>query len=115
MTVLKTSRPRTTHGFDDLFTQSVSITLKEVLGENAGNALMYHIGIGMNNPIRDPRTLSTNLQRVVGGGSLVLEKLVVKSLYREVGIQFDESEASSFEESIGKARSQFAKIGEESG
>jgi hypothetical protein len=93
------SHLRKVEEFDKLLAEPVPSTLSGVLGDRPSNALMFHLG-----PLKypqDPGELATRFERILGGGSVEIETLIVKNLSHAIGTQFKEADrfrfATSFE------------------
>jgi len=77
--------------------------LKEVLGSAPATALIYHVGV--NASVSGAQAFSDALQRIVGSGSVVVEKLIIKELYNEIGLRLEGSqEGFSFGNSLLRAQ-----------
>jgi hypothetical protein len=94
-------------GFSTLFTEAVSSTLKEILGEAASTALIYHLD--MQSGSADPTPLHASLGRVVGTASGIIEKLVARKLAKMVGMSIDETRTFDFVGSVDHLRKEFTK------
>jgi hypothetical protein len=92
------SHLRKVEEFDKLLAESVSSTLGGVLGDKASDALMFHLG-PLKHPL-DPGELATRLERILGGGSVVIETLIVKNLSQASGIRVKEVDRFRFAKSI---------------
>jgi hypothetical protein len=92
-----------TGGFNDLVDGTVASTLELVLGRGPAEALLYHIGTKAS--LSDGGPFVVGLERITGGGAVVVEKLIVKALYANLGIKMEGIPgAFSFEGSIRRAR-----------
>lgn len=80
----------------------VSTTLKDVLGETPAQALMFHLGDSSS--LSQPEAFSRNLERLVGGGAAVVERLIAKSLFERAGIRADQNGPFDFGASVAKAK-----------
>lgn len=107
--VPETSRPFAKDTSGDLLKEIVSTTLKDVLGESPAEALIFHLG--ESSTLHDPRDFSKNLERVIGPGAVVIEKLIVKSLYERAGARADDNGLFDFEGSAKKAKNLLSKRG----
>ena len=94
-------------GFSTLFTEAISSTLGEILGETASEALIYHLE-GQKGPV-DAAPLHDNLRRVVGTASGIIEKLVARKLAKGLGMSLDESRAFDFVGSVEHLREEFTR------
>jgi hypothetical protein len=89
-------------GFDDLMNETVETTVKLILGEGAGKALMFHLGARPSTS--DGLEFSQNLRRIAGNGAPVVETLILRSLYERMGIRYNENPHGSFEQQVRRAR-----------
>ncbi len=97
--------------FDRLLEGCVSSTLQGVLGETPAAALLFHLGsLGSN---IDPKGLASSLERVLGGGSVVIEKLILKNLSKTLGAAIDTTHQFDFGRLIVLMRDEFRKGREE--
>jgi hypothetical protein len=86
-----------------LLDRTVVSTLGLVLGQGPTEALLYHVG--MKASVSDGRPFVEGLERIAGGGAIVVEKLIVKALYTDLGLKMEGVPgAFSFEGSIKRAR-----------
>lgn len=89
--------------FDELLEETVTTTLGQVLGNEPANALMYHMGAKAS--ASGAKAFSGALERITGSGSVIVEKLIVKSLYGRLGMKLEDDGVSfSFENSILRAQ-----------
>jgi hypothetical protein len=93
--------------FSTLFAEAVSSTLREILGETASTALIYHLEIRRDSP--DATPLHGNLGRVVGTASGIVEKLISRKLAKALGLALDETQPFDFVGSVEHLRKEFTK------
>ena len=87
--------------------RTVTSTLELVLGQGPAEALLYHVGTKASQS--DARPFVDGLERIAGGGAVVVERLIVKALYANLGLQMEgTSGAFSFEGSVKRARESIA-------
>jgi hypothetical protein len=67
-----------------LLDETVARTLRQVLGDAPATALIYHVGVSAS--VSGAEKFSDALRRIVGSGSVVVEKLIVKELYSQIGM-----------------------------
>lgn len=80
------SEPRIEKPSRDLpFERCVKHALKEVMGESAANAVLYHVG---KENLEKPEKLAKALREIFGSGAFGLEEHIVKVLYEELGLCF---------------------------
>jgi hypothetical protein len=93
--------------FSTLFAEAVSSTLKEILGETASTALIYHLEIRIGSS--DATPLHGNLGRVVETASGIIEKLISRKLAKTLGLALDETQQFDFVGSVEHLRNEFTK------
>ena len=86
-------------------TASVLDTIRGVLGDTAAGALIFHLELS------EDRKVSSNLQNrlegILGGGSEVIEKLIVTNFSRALGMRIDQPHEHSFDSAIEIMRKEF--------
>ncbi len=80
--------------FYELLGKDLSESLTLMLGDSPAEALMYYIGFPES--VRDPEVLADRLSSTLGPGALVVEKAVIKTLYRDLKQVYEETEGFSF-------------------
>ncbi len=91
----------------DVFGETVTETLRQVLGESPSAALIVHLG---GRPgVSDAKTLSVNLRRVTGSGSVLLQGLIVKAYYKSLGLSPEVAQGVPFEAAVERAAVLHAK------
>jgi hypothetical protein len=88
--------------FDDLMNETVETTVRQILGEGAGQALLFHLGAKPSTS--DGLEFSERLKRIVGKGAPVVEILILRSLYERIGMNYAEAPEKSFEQEVRRAR-----------
>ena len=100
----------TAREFDVLVDEVVTTTLCQVIGEEPAKALLYHVGIKAS--VTGAQAFAVGIERVTGGGALVIEKMMIKALYSRIGMKYEEGPvAFSFHDSLRKASDLFANGG----
>ncbi len=92
--------------FASLLTDTVVESMADILGENALSLL---ISKGMLDHAEDPGELERQLSSTFGNGSLVLERMIVKALYRKLGIRLDSSFGFDYAKALDVARHVFGE------
>jgi hypothetical protein len=91
--------------FDKLMTASVFDTIRGVFGSTAAEALTFHLELSEDR--RVPSDLQSRLVGVLGGGSEVIEKLIVTNLSKTLGLRIEQGKESSFDSAIKIMRREF--------
>lgn len=106
MTVTKISKR--TGSLDDLLLSVVDETMKQVFRE-AGAKVIYdflenHSYLKREEIADKPEVFSAGLERLLSSGAPVTEKLILKNLYRRLGLKFEEKEGYAFSDYIKELR-----------
>jgi len=93
---------------DDLLLKVVDETLRQVFRE-AGTKVIYNFLENNHHLKREdiaekPEVFSAGLERLLGSGAPVIEKLILKNLYRRLGMEFEEKEGYGFSDYIKELR-----------
>jgi hypothetical protein len=81
--------------------------LESVLGKSCTRAIVFHIELG--DYIDDAGEFHRNLYALLGLGALVLEKVIVKELFRRLDIPYEERGNFDFAGCVNEARELFLK------
>ena len=92
--------------FASLLTDTVVESMADILGENVLSLL---ISKGMLDHAENPGELERQLALTFGNGSLVLERMIVKALYRKLGIRADSSSGFDYAKALDVARNVFGE------
>jgi len=97
-----------TGSLDDLLLIVVDETLREVFRE-AGTKVIYDF-LGNNSHLKleeigeKPEVFSAGLERLMVSAAQVIENLILKNLYRRLGLKFEEKEGYEFSDYIKELR-----------
>jgi len=72
--------------------------MTNVLGKSGMQAAMYYLQLRQY--VKNPEEFHKNLYAIFNEGATVLEKVIIKELFRKLGIPFDENAPFSFEKYI---------------
>ena len=86
--------------FDGLLADSAVKGISSLVGSSAANSLLFHSSL--LDHIADPRMIHEGLCSLLGAEAEIVEKSVVKRLYRKLGLPFRES-CFNFEKSVDLA------------
>ena len=90
-----------------LITTTIETTLSEVFGKKVitsiKKAMRVH-SLSWEEIPDNPRLFSELLTRIIGRGHVVLEDLILESLYREIGLTYDYVEGCEFHDHIENIR-----------
>ena len=89
---------------DDLLLEVVDETLRQVFKE-AGTKAIYNLleskfHFKREEIVEKSEVFSAGLERLLGSAALVIEKLILKNLYRKLGLKFEEKEGYEFSDYI---------------
>ncbi len=90
--------------FNALLKESFESTIRTVLGETAGAALLFYVDFSS---VPDPMLRLASLRTVMGLGSPVIEKLMLSDLYGKLNLTYDGQENPDLETEVERARTVF--------
>lgn len=97
---LSESQFATAENFSNVLAESIDEGLKRLLGEGGVKAVLNYLrSVQLDNP----RELHIKLSSIFGKGTEILEKAVVKELYRKLNLSYEEG-AFDFERCINHAK-----------
>ena len=103
-----TKRLYTMERLDDLLFKVVDETMKQVFRETGTNVIY---GFLANNShlkreeiAEKTEVFSAGLERLMGSGAPVIEKLILKNLYRRLGLKFEEKDGYGFSDYVKELR-----------
>lgn len=89
--------------FEKLFIEAVDEGL-EALGESGKHMIFFHLeksySIKRHEIPKKPEAFAEGLEKIFGAGASVLEKLIVKSLYSKLGLEYEDKESRPFAEYV---------------
>jgi len=79
--------------FEKLFMEAVDESLKS-LGESVRQMIFFHLensySIKRHDIPKKPEAFAEGLEKIFGKGASVLEKIIVKTLYSKLGLEFED-------------------------
>lgn len=105
MSILKVSnKPEV----DDLLLSVIDETLKQIFNEAGTNViydyLMNNHHLKLEEFAEKPEVFSAGLERLMGSGAKVIEILVLKNIYSELGLKFEENKDYEFPDYVKELR-----------
>ena len=96
---------------DDLLLEVADEMLKHVFRET-GTKVIYDFLENNSHLKREeiaekPEVFSAGLERLLGSGALVIEKLILKNLYRKLELRFEEKKSYVFSDYVKNLRKRF--------
>ena len=88
--------------FEFILKNSIDGVFKNTLGEGGAQALKYHLKLGEH--WENPNEFNDRLISIMKDGALVLESLIIKDLFRGLGLQYDDTRFFDFGERIARAK-----------
>jgi hypothetical protein len=88
--------------FDLILRKSIDEVFKYALGEGGAQAIMFHLKL--NEYWENPKEFHVRLVSVIRGGALVLESLIIKDLFRKLGVEYEELQPIDFWKRIANAK-----------
>lgn len=96
---------------DDLLLKVLDETMKQVFRETGTkfiyNFLENNIYSKREDIAEKPEVFSAALQRLLGSGARVIEKLILKNLYSKLGLKLEEKEGYEFSDYVKELKKRF--------
>jgi hypothetical protein len=93
--------------FEELFIEAVDEALK-TLGENGRQTVFFLLeksySLKRQEIPRKPETFAAELEKIFGAGALVLQKLVLESLYPKLGLKYEDKRDYTFADYLNKVK-----------
>jgi hypothetical protein len=101
----KTSRTNSKLAQEKTFSSMLQLSIGEGVRAALGQAILGVLnGQGLSNEATDPKEFHRKLQSVFGNGAGVLEKVIVKDLFRKLNIPYNSQERFDYGEALERAR-----------
>jgi hypothetical protein len=95
-----------------LLPKIVDETLERAFKEDAAKIICAHIENNCNLKLEEiaekPEVFSAGLEMLLGSGAPVIEKLILKNLYRKLRLKFEEKKSYEFSDYVKELRNKFA-------
>jgi len=92
--------------FDEFFVEAVDEGLR-VLGESGKQMVFFYLeknhSIKRDEIAKKPEAFALGLEKIFQAGALVIEKLIVESLYSKLGLKYEKKKNYSFGDYVKKA------------
>jgi len=89
---------------DDLLLSVLDETIKQVFREEGARAIYNYLEnnshLKLEETAEKPEVFSAGLERLLGSGAPVIEKLILKNLHRKLGLKFVEKKGYGFSDYI---------------
>ena len=92
--------------FDDLLPETIENILKQVLGEVSAKVVLQYI---KKSDSLNREVFVDDLHKILGQGSVIIEDLILESLYSKLKLRFDEKEGYRFSDYIKELREGFER------
>ena len=93
--------------FEKLFIEAVDEGL-ETLGESGKHMIFFHLdksySVKRHEIPKKPEAFARGLEKIFGAGASVLERLIVKSLYSKLGLEYEDVESRPFVDYVNHVR-----------
>jgi len=93
--------------FERLFIEAVDEGLG-TLGESGKHMIFFHLdksySIKKHEISRRPEVFAKGLEKIFGAGATVLQKLIIKSLYSKLGLEYEDVESRPFTDHVNWVR-----------
>jgi len=97
-----------TGSVDNLLLSVVDETMKHVFKEKGAEAIYAFIEnnshLKFGEIAEKPEVFSAGLERLLGSGATVIEKLILKNLYSKLGLKFEEKKGYQFSDYVKELR-----------
>jgi hypothetical protein len=101
----KTSRTNSNLAQESTFSSMLQLSIGEGIRAALGQAILGVLnGQGFFNEATDPKEFHRKLQSVFGTGATVLEKIIVKDLFRKLNVPYDSQERFDYGNALERAR-----------
>lgn len=101
----KTNRTNSKLAQEKTFLSMLQLSIGEGVKAALGQAILGVLNSqGLFNEATDPKEFHRKLQSVFGSGAGVLEKVIVKDLFRKLNIQYNSQERFDYGESLERAK-----------
>jgi hypothetical protein len=101
----KTSRTSAKLAQEKTFSSMLQLSIGEGVKAALGQAILGVLnGQGLFNEATAPKEFHKKLQTIFGNGATVLEKVIVKDLFRKLNIPYNSQEQFDYGEALGRAR-----------
>ena len=89
---------------DDLLLSVVDGTIRQVFREEGSKVIYDYLENSSHLKLEEiadkPEVFSAGLERLLGSGAPVIERLILKNLYRKLGLKFEEKPGYEFSDYI---------------
>ena len=96
---------------DYLLYRVVDKTMKQVFGEASAKFIYDYLAnnsrLKLEEIAEKPEVFSTGMKKLLGSGTLVIENLILKNLYRKLELKFEEKEGYEFSDYVKELRKRF--------
>jgi hypothetical protein len=101
----KTTRTNSKLAQEKTFSSMLQLSIGEGVKAALGQAILGVLnGQGLFNEATAPKEFHKKLQTIFGNGATVLEKVIVKDLFRKLNIPYNSQEQFDYGEALEKAR-----------
>jgi hypothetical protein len=101
----KTAKTNSRLAQEKTFYSMLQLSISEGVKAALGQAILGVLsGQGLFNEPTDPKEFHRKLQSVFGNGATVLEKVIVKDLFRKLNIQYNAQEPFDYGEALERVR-----------
>jgi hypothetical protein len=101
----KTARTNSRLAQEKTFSSMLQLSIGEGIRAALGQAILGVLnGQGLFNEATDPKEFHRKLQLVFGNGATVLEKVIVKDLFRKLNVPYNSQERFDYGEALVRAK-----------
>lgn len=103
----------TQNKFNEAYEQAVVQALS-ILGKNVSAVVANYIkdrySVSLIDTADDPEALSNALYAVLGGGTRIIQRRILRLLYSRIGIELPFAITSNFEDKVLRAKKEYEKV-----
>jgi hypothetical protein len=98
-----------TKTFEECFVEAINEGLK-VLGDSGKQMIFFYLennySVKKDEIAKKPEAFATGIEKIFHAGALVIERLIVESLYSKLGLRYEERKDFSFGDYVKQAKEQ---------
>ncbi|HUI01455.1 MAG TPA: hypothetical protein VLX56_07480 [Nitrososphaerales archaeon] len=89
-------------GFEELFEETITSSLRDLLGESSMRAILYHLSL--ERFAKDPKMFDQKLREVLKAPAIIIEEVIIKDLFRRLDLMYAPTGTFDFQKYANSAR-----------
>ncbi len=73
-------------GFEKLFEETITISLRDLLGESSMRAIIYHLSL--ERLAKDPKLFDQKLRELLHAPASIIEEVIIKDLFKRLDLMY---------------------------